>query len=241
LSTVSPDYKVVQPKDVMEFYRDLIEHQGYRMETAGSLKNGKIIWGLARTPNHIDMGEDVVNGYLLLATSFDRSMATRAMVTGVRVVCNNTLMASFSGSGKDWISITHGAVFDKERVQKKLGVYDDSWKIYSDNLYKLANKKITDNEAKDFFVKLMVKDETAVAMEHLYKPNIMNIYQMYSGKGMGSKLDSAANTLWGAVNAITQFVDHQMGNQKNRLASAWFGVGSKLKQEAFETALKMAA
>ena len=43
------------------------------------------------------------------------------------------------------------------------------------------------------------------------------------------------------VNAITQFVDHQMGNQKNRLASAWFGVGSKLKQEAFETALKMAA
>ena len=40
LSVVSARYQVVQPKAVLEFYRDLTEISGYELETAGVLKAG---------------------------------------------------------------------------------------------------------------------------------------------------------------------------------------------------------
>ncbi len=41
LSVVSNRYQVVQPCEVLEFYRDLTQVAGYELETAGVLKGGK--------------------------------------------------------------------------------------------------------------------------------------------------------------------------------------------------------
>ena len=49
LSVVSSRYQVVQPKAVLEFYRDLTEVSGFELETAGVLKEGRKFWALART------------------------------------------------------------------------------------------------------------------------------------------------------------------------------------------------
>ena len=49
LSVVSGDYRVVQPKEVLEFYRDLVEERHYKLETAGALDGGRKVWALART------------------------------------------------------------------------------------------------------------------------------------------------------------------------------------------------
>ncbi len=76
---VSARYQVVQPKQVLEFYRDLTEVSGYELETAGVLKAGRKFWALARTGKSSALkGNDVVNGYLLLATSCDGTLATTA-------------------------------------------------------------------------------------------------------------------------------------------------------------------
>ena len=99
LSVVSNRYQVVQPREVLEFYRDLTERSGYELETAGVLKGGRKLWALARTGQSTAIkGNDVVNGYLLLATSCDGTLATTATPTTVRVVCNNTLTISLSGA-----------------------------------------------------------------------------------------------------------------------------------------------
>jgi phage/plasmid-like protein (TIGR03299 family) len=37
LSVVSDDYRIVQPKEVLEFYRDLVSLYGYALETSGAL------------------------------------------------------------------------------------------------------------------------------------------------------------------------------------------------------------
>jgi phage/plasmid-like protein (TIGR03299 family) len=72
LSVVSQRYQVVQPRDVLEFYRDLTDISGYELETAGVLKAGKKFWALARTGKSCNLkGNDTVNSYLLLATSCD--------------------------------------------------------------------------------------------------------------------------------------------------------------------------
>lgn len=92
LSVVSKRYQVVQPQEVLEFYRDLTEQAGYELETAGVLKSGRKFWALARTGKEAVLkGNDVVKGYLLLATSCDGTLATTATPTTIRVVCANTL------------------------------------------------------------------------------------------------------------------------------------------------------
>ena len=49
LSVVGSRYQVVQPQEVLEFYRDLTEVAGYELETSGVLKAGRKFWALART------------------------------------------------------------------------------------------------------------------------------------------------------------------------------------------------
>lgn len=107
LSVVSKRYQVGQPHDVLEFYRDLTEAAGYEMETAGVLKGGRKLWALAKTGQSTTLkGNDVVTGYLVLATSWDGTLATTATPTTVRVVCNNTLTIAVNGASQT-IKVRH--------------------------------------------------------------------------------------------------------------------------------------
>jgi hypothetical protein len=84
LSVVSPRYKVVQPSEVLEFYRDLVSAGGFELETAGVLKGGRKLWALAKTGQEALLkGGDRVKAYLLLATSCDGTLCTTAQFTSV--------------------------------------------------------------------------------------------------------------------------------------------------------------
>jgi hypothetical protein len=41
LSVVSSHYQIVQPREVLEFYRELMMLYGYTLETAGALDGGR--------------------------------------------------------------------------------------------------------------------------------------------------------------------------------------------------------
>src|SRR6185312_4289740 len=57
----------------------------------------------------------------------------------------------------------------------------------------------------------------------------------------GQHTDAAEGTWWGAVNAVTYTVDHEMGRTPdNRLHSAWMGRGAVLKRKALEMAVEYA-
>ena len=57
----------------------------------------------------------------------------------------------------------------------------------------------------------------------------------------GSQLESARGTLWGAVNGVSWFCDHERGRSADtRLVSAWFGDSASLKVKAMSVALEMA-
>jgi len=77
LAVVSDGYQIVQPGQVMEFFRELCETNKMTMETAGTLFGGRRYWALARTGHQFTIGmKDIVKQYVLLATSCDGSMAT---------------------------------------------------------------------------------------------------------------------------------------------------------------------
>jgi len=70
LSTMSKNhYNVHQPREIIEFYRDLVEGDGvFALETAGCIDDGKKVWALAKHRQEINLDGDIVKPYLMLAT-----------------------------------------------------------------------------------------------------------------------------------------------------------------------------
>ena len=87
LSVVSQRYQEARPLEILNFYRDLTEQAGFELETAGVLKGGKKFWALAKTWQISALkGKNVSNGYILLATACDGTLATTVQFTSIRVV-----------------------------------------------------------------------------------------------------------------------------------------------------------
>lgn len=242
LSVVSKRYKVVQPKEVLGFYRDLVSVGGFELETAGVLKGGKKLWALAKTGQEtILAGGDKVKAYLLLATSCDGSLATTAQFTSIRVVCNNTLQMAV-GESKGAIRVPHSTTFDPTAVKHELGLGMTSWDIFLTSIKALSNRPVNKFEAMSYLVNVL-GDASLPLNEQPNQKAIQTVYGLYSGEGKGSKMTSANGTAWGLVNGITEFVDvhRRARSQDNRLDSAWFGQGAQIKQRAYEAAMALAA
>ncbi|BBP74699.1 hypothetical protein PHLH7_08030 [Pseudomonas sp. Ost2] len=245
LSVVSPRYQVVQPREVLEFYRDLTEVSGYELETAGVLKGGRKFWALARTGQGTTLkGNDQVNGYLLLATSCDGTLATTATPTTVRVVCNNTLTIALDGANKS-IKVPHRTRFDPQAVKKQLGIAISQWDAFMHRMRLLSERKIQSYEAMGFFTRVLC-DASPHSELSAVLPNeraLRKVQCLYEGQGRGSTLESAQGTAWGLLNAVTEYVDHERRARsiEYRMDSAWFGQGAQIKQRALEAALQLAA
>ncbi|RKS12231.1 phage/plasmid-like protein (TIGR03299 family) [Pseudomonas sp. WPR_5_2] len=245
LSVVSNRYQVVQPREVLEFYRDLTEVSGYELETAGVLKGGRKFWALARTGQETALkGNDQVNGYLLLATSCDGTLATTATPTTVRVVCNNTLTISLNGNTRA-IKVPHNTRFDSQAVKKQLGIAVSQWDEFMYQMRALAERKVQWTEAMSFFMEVLC-DTNA----HDPIPNVLpnkrameKVQNLYEGKGRGSEMESTRGTAWGLLNAVTEYVDHERRAKSSeyRMDSAWFGQGAVIKQKALNAALQLVA
>ena len=250
LSVVSQRYKVVQPQEVLEFYRDLSEVAGFELETAGVLKAGRRFWALARTGKSACLkGNDVVHSYLLLATSCDGTLATMAIPTSVRVVCNNTLAMALQGANDGAIKVPHSTHFDALAVKRQLGVAVGQWDSFMYRMKTLAERKVKTHEAMNYFLKVICQTDqlgegggsgvTGLANERALK----KVQALFEGHGRGAELQAAKDTAWGLLCSVTEFVDHekQARSQDNRLDSAWFGQGALLKQRALEHALQLVA
>jgi len=245
LSVVSNRYQVVQPREVLEFYRDLTEVSGYELETAGVLKGGRKFWALAKTGQAaILKGNDLVNGYLLLATSCDGTLATTATPTTVRVVCNNTLTIALDGTAQA-IKVPHNTRFDPKAVKKQLGIAVSQWNEFMYRMRHLAERKVQWHEAMGFFMNVLCEVNPANQLPETL-PNeraLRKVQSLYEGQGRGATLESSRGTAWGLLNAVTEYVDHERRARSNeyRMDSAWFGQGAQIKQRALDTALQLVA
>lgn len=244
LSVVSPRYQVVQPREILEFYRDLTEMGGFELETAGVLKSGKKLWALARTGQSVSLkGKDTVNGYLLLATACDGTLATTAQHTSVRVVCNNTLQIAL-GDSAGAVKVGHRTQFDAQAVKRQLGIAVSSWDAFMVRMKALSERKVSDAAAEKFLRRVLTyptansTDRDAIAVN---ERAIKAVSQLYAGRGKGADLASASGSAWGLLNAITEYVDHhrRARSDDHRRDAAWFGSGASLKDRAWEEALKL--
>jgi phage/plasmid-like protein (TIGR03299 family) len=244
LSIVGKDYKPVQPADLLEFYRDLVADMGFTIETAGSLKSGLKVWAMANTGDSAFLrAQDELRGYLLLATSYDGTFATTAQFTSVRVVCNNTLQMSLNGESGA-IKIGHRSDFNPTEVKAQLGLSRQTFDAFIGAADTLTRIQVGAARAKKFFHDVMqVPIGTTKQNEQGSKNIAVAMTVLYDdGTGRGAQLDSARGTAWGAVNTVTEYLDHIRRQTKpgGRLDSAWFGTGAAIKQRAWTEALALA-
>lgn len=228
LGLVSDEYKVVQPREVIEFFRDLVEGAGFRLSTAGCLFGGQRFWALAKLDEVTIAGWDKVGGYLLLSTSCDGSMATEARETTVRVVCNNTLsMARMGGNAR--VKVSHRSKFDAAAVKDRLGLGLEHFHQFAAVADALSLIQVDSLAARRFTNTLFGTAESVRA--HAGEEKVLSLF---SGAGKGASEVGSAGTAWGLLNAVTEYTDwHKTAKTADhRTDSAWYGEGNTLKERA---------
>ena len=241
LSVVSQRYNVVQPREILEFYRDLTEVSGFELETAGVLKGGKKIWALARTGQSTSLkGNDVTKGYVLLATACDGSMATTAQFTSVRVVCNNTLAVSLFQEKGNAVKVPHSTQFDAKAVKKDLGISISAWDDFMYQMKVLSERPVSLKEARYFYHSVFSSKNVGGKTN---ERSMAKAISLFEGNGRGSQLASSKNTAFGLLNSVTEFIDDEKRAQSSghRMDSAWFGHGANTKSKALDQALLLVA
>lgn len=242
LGVVSDSYKVVQPREVLEFFRDWATAGGMTIESAGVLFGGKRYFATAKMAAGvcIDGYSDRIVPYALLSTSADGSLATEARWTTVRVVCNNTL--SMAREGKAAVRVTHRSEFKPEEVQSVLENANAEFHAFMEMSRKLAAIRVHRPLAEDLTMHLFKTGTTKDADKVKESRGFIRVMELFNGAARGATLETAQETAWGWLNAVTEYADHHIRahSDENRTASALWGQGDTLKNRAVELALAAA-
>lgn len=253
LSVVSKNYKIVQPRDILDFFNKLSYIGGFDLEVAGVLSGGKRVWGLAKVGDGAPIiGQDIVRPYVLFATSYDGTMATVAKFTAIRVVCNNTItMAVGKGTnsvGKiesdiegravsTMVRIPHSRTINADEIRQQLGIVSDVYERWMVNTRLLVEKTMDAFEAEQFVFDLVnsFTKTSGHKLPDVHKSkSYCRILELFNGELMGGEL-AGKNNKWVMLNAVSQFVDHERGNSPDTsLSGAWFGVGDAIKTKAYD-------
>lgn len=235
LAQVGKKYNVVQPGQILEFYRDLVGPVGFKLDTAGVLFNGQKYWALARTSDEGNLfGKDKLVGYLLLVTACDGSMKTEGRFCAERVVCKNTLQIALGENSGHSVKVSHRSVFNPVEMKLELGLFNEGWVSFMTQAKRLAETPVDEQFAFQFVADALgatVNEEQQVNSEIHGK-----IMALFNGAGVGAEMKTAKGTAWGLLNAFTEFYDHHVETKTldARLNNAWFGYGAKVKDKVYQ-------
>jgi phage/plasmid-like protein (TIGR03299 family) len=208
LSVVGQRYKVLQNEDLFAFGDNLLD--GGRWEVAGSLKQGRLVFGALALERETVLDPtgvaDVVKNYLAISTSHDGSSAVQATVTPIRMTCMNTHTAVFRKGAKQSFKLRHTQSLDGRVAQARqaLGLAN----TYIDEFEVMAKAMIEKQITKDTFAKIvataypMPEKDTKGAMTK-WENKIELLDEIYGGDTNGM----IAGNAWGAYNALTERLD----------------------------------
>ncbi len=242
LAVCSDKFQIVQPGEILEFFRDLVASNGMKLSTAGTLFGGRRFWALAEMGKDFAIdGVDKVKGNLLLTTSVDGSSATTGRFVSTRVVCNNTLTLAMAETGASRIvRRSHHSVFDPKAVKIDLGLIDKSWDKFLKEIKQLSETKMDDRQVRSFFEDLVFdpkkqpEEQTWGTVRRLN--NLESLYRT------GAGADMAYGTAWGALNAVTNMYTHGTGKRdpSAQFVDSFEGEYAKMKSRAMDELLALA-
>ena len=205
LGIVTNRYKIVQNEEAFAFTDALISGD-VRYETAGSLKNGKRIWLLAKLPE-TKVIDDVVIPYVCFTNTHDGTGAVQAIMSPIRVVCNNTLNLALTNAKRSWSMRHVGDINGKiEEAREVLGLADKYMKELNVFADKLANTSLPFEKAKEIVNELFPIDKEDSDRE---KRNMQKCRDDIMVCYFAPDILKYQNTAYGLVNAVTDWAGHK--------------------------------
>lgn len=238
LDVVSDDWNPVQNAEAFEFFNEFVMAGDMEMNTAGSLKDGQIVWGLAKVKESFELFKgDQIDSYLLFSNFHKYGFSTDVRFTPIRVVCNNTLTLSLNSRVERMVKISHRKQFVASDVKDMLGIATDKLQKYKEMAQFLGSKKAKTESIVEYF-------------ERVFPLNSKNPEDGKRSKNADIALsiidtqpgaEYAQGSWWQPFNAVTFMTDHVIGRSADsRIQSAWYGYNKGLKTKALELAVEMA-
>jgi len=236
LTQVGKNWHPVQNEEAFDFFAEFVDRGQMEMHTAGSLKNGEIIWALAKVNDDFELfNGDKVESYMLFSNPHQYGKTIDIRFTPIRVVCNNTLTLSLQQQGQAAVRVNHRSQFDADAVKEMMGIAHFKMGQYKEMAEFLGSKRTTEETVKQYFGNLLGMSNKNEGELSRKGQRAMEVLQEQPGA------EFAEGTFWTAFNAITYMTDHELGRTADtRLQSAWYGANRKLKTDALELALEMA-
>jgi phage/plasmid-like protein (TIGR03299 family) len=240
LGYVSDRYQPVQPSEVLGWFdRYISVDDRFKLDVAGSLQGGAIIWATATFNGDLSIGGDKHKARLLMTTTFDGTGSTINKGVIERVVCNNTLDIALMEKGPV-IKTRHNTRFDAARVGKELATLAKGFSQYAAVGDALAMHELTKVEVSNFFKTCLdipfeaKEDEISTRKLNQFKA-VNSAYKVSVAEG--AKPQSA----WAALQAITRYVDHDRtsGTDESKFSSSQFGSGAQMKGQAINLLLPL--
>lgn len=251
LGVVGTSYEPLQNSDAFSFFTPFIDTKEAAIECAGSLRQGKRVFVLAkinRDPLTIK-GNDVVEKYILLSNSHDGTMAVRVGFSPIRVVCANTLAMAHNSDASKLIRVRHTGriVSNLDKIRETMNLADQQFEATAEQYRLLASREINGADL-DKYIKLVfaTKKQITEAEGNIVdigagsrvRESIVRLFE----NGRGQNLPETRRTLFSAYNAVTEYVQYERGDDAQvRLDNTWFGQGMQINKKALEVAMIMAA
>lgn len=250
LGVVGNGYRPLQNSKAFEFFDPLINEKYADYETAGAIDDGKIIWILVKInkESKFDVLEgDTIEKFLLLSNSHDGSSSVSIKFTPIRVVCQNTL--NYALSQGETTKIRHVYSMDKKMIDlaKTILPIDSVYKNIEKLFVNMSTIKLKSKQVDQYFesiypIKKEDNETDSKRQKHEQNIKIVSTLKKYHEAGAGSNIVGVKGSLWGAYNAVTEFIDHppnyKLGDIK-LLKRIWFGEGEQVKRKALEEAKKL--
>lgn len=219
LGIVGSGFEVLQNAEAFAFCDSLVAAKRVEYMSAGQFNDGKRIFIQCRLLNK-DGGssaevakDDVVESLFLLANGHDGSLAVRPLLTPTRVICQNTFRQALtkSANGKDSFSIKHTkSLMDRLEIARNLfGWAQQGFDEFIEQAKATVAKRVsTEQRLKQFFretFRTPLIDEDASAMNKSREERLSELFMT----GAGQDNPAVRGTAWAALNAVTQYLDHE--------------------------------
>ena len=241
---VGNDWNPIQNDDAFAFFNEYVAAGDMEMETAGSLKDGRNVFALAKVKESFSiLGDDQVDSYLLFSNPHEYGKAIDIRFTPIRVVCNNTLTFSLQSSSKNFVKLNHRTVFNPDLVKEQMGLASEKFAMYKDMAEFLSTKKFSVETLVQYYNDVFPhtyansREKKVLEVADLTKNGKAAMDVLYTQPGA----QYGEGTWWQALNSVTYMTDHLIGkNAESRLQSAWFGQNQRRKVAAVNKAVEYA-
>jgi phage/plasmid-like protein (TIGR03299 family) len=258
LSVVGSSYKPYQNESFFEFLDKFLEQSNTRLDAVGAFNGGRVLWASAFAGMEEYIPGDPAGRFLIIRNTHDGSGMLEVAFSNVRVTCNNMVVAMFRKS-QSRFAITH-TINLESRLDVVNGVIRNYQVHYEElnGIMKLfASKTISQKELISIVTRVFGRPKTPptgeiidLECEEIFtvpkaKDKVLELAEI----GMGTEIPGVRGSVYGAFNAVTEYIDHHRkvlpakdrSVGEARFESILAGTGSRLKQKAFEQFLQLAS